>query len=48
MEDYSENTKPLDKNLVLALFKSGLRQIDIAKYFGCVKSTISIIIKNYV
>lgn len=49
--DYStrikEISKPLDKELVKKMFLDGMRQIDIARHFGTVKSTVCDILKSF-
>jgi transposase len=42
-----EISKPLDKELVREMFLGGMKQIDIAKHFDCVKSTICGILKEF-
>ena len=42
-----ENVKPLDRELVKEMYLSGMKQIDIAKHFGSVKSTVSDILKTF-
>lgn len=37
----------IDRNIVIDLYNSGIRQIDISKKLNCRKSTINLIIKNY-
>lgn len=46
-ENIRENSKPLDKEKVKEMFLGGMRQIDIANYFGCVKSTVCDILKLF-
>jgi hypothetical protein len=41
-----EKQKPLDKQKVINMFNSGMKQIDIAKELNCAKSTVCQIIKN--
>jgi transposase-like protein len=41
-----EKQKPLDKQKVIDMFNSGIKQIDIAKELNCAKSTVCQIIKN--
>lgn len=42
-----ENVKPLDKELVKKMFLSGMKQIDIARHFCSVKSTVCGILKDF-
>lgn len=42
-----EISKPLDKELVRKMFLDGMKQVDIARYFGVVKSTICGILKEF-
>lgn len=42
-----ENSKPLDKELVKQMYLSGMKQIEIARHFGTVKSTICDILKGF-
>lgn len=42
-----ENVKPLDKELVKEMFLGGMKQIDIARHFGSVKSTVCDILKGF-
>ena len=43
----NENTKPLDRELVKKMFLDGVKQIEISRYFGCVKSTVCDILKSF-
>jgi len=43
---YKEQPKPVDKDLVIKMYKDGKRQIEISKELKCAKSTISGIIKK--
>lgn len=45
--EYKELKEPLDKELVMKLYKEGMRQIDIAKMFDRNKAVICSIIKRY-
>lgn len=45
-ENLREIQPKLDRNSVIKLYESGMRQIDISKKFCCAKSTISEIIKK--
>jgi len=42
---HKERRTPLDKDEILKMYNSGMRQTDIVAHFGCAKSTISNIIK---
>lgn len=42
-----ENSKPLDKELVKQMYLGGMKQIEIARHFGTVKSTICDILKGF-
>jgi ribosomal protein L30E len=43
---YKELQKPIDKELVIKMYKEGKKQVEIRKELNCAKSTISGIIKN--
>lgn len=49
--EYSDNikeiSKPLDKELVKKMYLDGMKQIDIARHFGTVKSTVCDILKSF-
>lgn len=49
--EYSNNikeiSKPLDKELVKKMYLDGMKQIDIARHFGTVKSTVCDILKTF-
>lgn len=42
-----ENSKPLDKEEVKRMYLSGMKQVEIAKHFGTVKSTVCDILKLF-
>ena len=46
IESYKELRAPLDKEKVIRMYESGMKQVEIRKYFGCAKSTICQIIKK--
>jgi predicted transcriptional regulator len=45
--DIKELSPAVDVNLVINMYKSGFKQVDIRKKLGVAKSTISGIIKKY-
>jgi len=40
-----EKHKKLDRSVIVSMYESGKKQIEIARFFGCAKSTISDILK---
>jgi len=46
MKGYREKTKPLNRNIVRSMLKNGMKQIEIARHFGCSKSTVCDIIRK--
>lgn len=47
IENYKETHLPLSIKEVIKMYRSGTRQIEISRIFGCHKTTISLIIKKY-
>lgn len=47
LDNYKEIQPKIDRNEVFKMYDDGKRQIDIAKYFGASKGTISGILKPY-
>ena len=46
VNNYKETQKKIDRNVVYDMCDSGIKQVDIAKYFNASKGTISGIVKN--
>lgn len=46
IKTYKEKMSKINRNLVFEMYDSGMKQIEIVKYFKCSKGTISDIIKN--
>jgi len=44
--NYIEKRPKIDRNEIAQMYKNGIRQIDIARHFGCAKSTINMALKN--
>jgi hypothetical protein len=44
--DYKEMPKPVDKNLLIKLYKNNVKQIEIARILNCTKSTVCGVLKR--
>jgi intein-encoded DNA endonuclease-like protein len=47
VENYKEHQNKISRESVIKMYKSGSKQVEIAKYFKASKGTISYIIKNW-
>ena len=46
VDNYKEKRHKVNREEIMSMYNDGVRQVDIARHFGCAKSTINMALKN--